>query len=261
MMRFLRELRAYIVRIDVLAAARFEPLKFSYFFQLHLFVAFILALALTPSVTDVVRSISYKLQKIPQGIVIEKKDAKLIITGIAQPYTFVDGSLVLSIDTTEGFTTRPASSTVFISSEALDVAQMGSQPAQRMLWKDGGDFKIIVDDVRNAVVTHEAIAVIMVTLLIFLYFFLSSGIFSVGLILVWSLVASLLYWIIFREKVLVRNVVALHMVAITGPLILWSLCVAAGFPIATVVEVFAFVVYSILGLRFEQWSKSRVVKK
>jgi hypothetical protein len=169
--------------------------------------------------------------------------------------------LVLSIDTTGGLTTRPASSTVFISSEALDIAQMGSQPAQRMLWKDGGDFKIIVDDVRNAVVTHEAIAVIVVTLLMFLYFFLSSGIFSVGLILVWSLVASLLYWIIFREKVLVRNVVALHMVAITAPLILWSLCVAVGFPIATVVEVFAFVVYSILGLRFEQWSKSRVVKK
>ncbi len=250
MMRFPRAFRGYIANINILAAARHEPLKFSYFFQLHLLIAFVLALSLTPNITDLIQSAAAKLERIPQGITVEKKGDNLIVTGVAQPLTVTDEDFVMTVDTTGSIKERPASSTVFISGLALDVAPAEGREAQHILWKDGGDFKVQVDDIRNALVGHEAAAVTALTLLVFLYFFVSSLIFSVLLIVLWSALASVSYRMMFGEKVTYRDALAFHMVAITAPLVLWGICVVAGLGIAPVVEVIAFVVYSILGLRF-----------
>lgn len=249
-MRFPREFRGYIANINFLAAARKEPLKFSYFFQLHLFVAFVLALSITPVITDLVRSVGAKLEKIPQGITLEKKGAQLIATGVQQPFTLTDGSFVLTLDTTGVIKNRPASSTVFLSKEALEVAPQAGQAVQRVLWQDGGDFTIPLDNARTALTNHEAAAVTALTLLVFLYFFVSSLIFSILLVVLWSMLANVAYRLIFKEVVTYRDALAFHMVAITGPLVLWGICVATGLGVASVVEVIAFVVYSILGLRF-----------
>lgn len=250
MLRFPREFRGYIADINFLAAARKEPLKFSYFFQLHLFVAFLLAITFTPIITDLIRSAASKLEKIPLGVTLEKKGVELSVTGVSQPYTLVDGPFVLTLDTTGTTKERPASSTVFVSKEALEVAYEAGKPTQHILWKDGGDFKFSIDEFRSLIVNHEAAAVIVLSLIVFVYFFVSSVVFSVILIVLWSALSSVMYGLVFHEKVSYRDALAFHMVAITGPVVLWGICVAIGLSIGPMVEVITFVVYSILGLRF-----------
>lgn len=259
MLRFPRELRGYIADIKVLSAARHEPLKFSYFFQLHLFVAFLLVLVLTPEITTIVRSAAAKLEKFPQGISFEKKGGTLAVKGVAQPLTVSDGNFVVIIDTTGTTKERPASSTIFISAEALDIAADGDRPAQKVLWKDGGDFSFVLDELRTTILQNEGSAVVVLTLAMFLYFFVSSVMFSVLLIALWSMVASLSYRLVFKEKISLRDAVAFHMVAITAPLILWAACVLSGIAVGPVVEIIAFVVYSIIGLRFGGLSKPPAV--
>ncbi len=250
MLRFPRELRGYIADIKVLSAARTEPLKFSYFFQLHLFVAFLLVLILTPEITTIVRSAAAKLEKFPQGISLEKKGEALVVKGVAQPLTVSDGDFVVTVDTTGATKERPASSTIFISAEAFDVAANGDRPAQKVLWKDGGDFSFALDEMRGTLLKNEGGAVVVLTLAMFLYFFVSSMLFSTLLIALWSLVSVFSFRIAFKEIISVRDAIAFHMVAITAPLILWAVCVLAGIGIGPVVEIISLVVYSIIGLRF-----------
>lgn len=250
MMRFLREFRGYIARPGEIAAARKEPLKFSYFFRLHLFIAFIMAFIFTPDITDMVRALSSRLQQLPQGIVAQKQGDSLKITGVQQPYTFVDGEFIVTVDTTGTVTERPASSTVFISKDAFEVADSTTRPADRVLWKDGGDFILKFDEVQNLLSDREALAVIVLTIVLFLYFFVSSIIFSILLVITWSIVASVAYRFVFREALPFRDALAVHMVAITAPLVLWGLSVMSGYTAGPIVEIIALVVYSILGLRF-----------
>lgn len=259
MLRFPRELRGYIADIKVLSAARHEPLKFSYFFQLHLFVAFLLVLVLTPEITTIVRSAAAKLEKFPQGISLEKKGGALVVKGVAQPLTVSDGDFVMTIDTTGATKERPVSSTIFISAEALDMAADGDRPAQKILWKDGGDFSFVLDELRTTILQNEGSAVVILTLALFLYFFVSSVLFSTLLIVLWSVVASASHLLVFKEKISLRDTIALHMVAITAPLILWAICVLSGIAVGPVVEVIVFVVYSIIGLRFGGLSKPPAV--
>ncbi len=255
MLRFPRELRGYIADIKVLSAARHEPLKFSYFFQLHLFVAFLLVAVLTPEITAMVRSVSARLEKFPPGISLDKKSGTLTVRGVQQPLTVSDGDFIVTIDTGRVLKDRPASSTVFISAEALDVAAMSGRPAQKILWKDGGDFSFALDELRTALANNEGGAVVVLTLTLFLYFFVSSVLFSSVLIVLWSIVTSLSHQFIFKESIGLRDAIAFHMVAITAPLILWALCVLGGIGIGPVVEIIALVVYSIIGLRFGGLSK------
>ncbi len=259
MMQFPRQFRGYIANIQALAGARREPLKFSYFFQLHIFVAFFLALAFTPDITDVVRSAGHKLAQIPRGVTIEKKGADFSVSGVDQPYSLVDGDFVLMVDTVSSTPTRPAQAQVFISKEALEiVVARATQPSadkkemevERMLWRDGGDFKFNLDDVRGIVVDHEAAAITVVTIMIFLYFFVSSVVFSTLLISVWSVLAMVMQRFVYHDQMSFRDALALHMAAITGPLVLWGLCIIFGIGPAPLVEVIALVVYSTLGLRF-----------
>lgn len=259
MLRFPRELRGYIADIKMLSAARHEPLKFSYFFQLHLFVAFLLTLVLTPEITTVIRDATAKLQKFPQGISFEKKGAALAVTGVSQPITISDDGFVVTLDTTGATKERPASSTVFISADALDVAAIQDSPAQKILWKDGGDFSFALDELRTRLSKNEGIAVIVLTMTIFFYFFVSSALFSSVLIVLWSMVMTVSHRFFFKESIDLRDSLAFHMAAITGPLILWALCVLAGITIGPIVEIITFVVYSIIGLRFGGLSKPSAV--
>lgn len=167
-----------------------------------------------------------------------------------QPLTVSDGDFVVTVDTTGATKERPASSTIFISAEALDIAADADRPAQKVLWKDGGDFSFVLDELRATILKNEGSAVVVLTLAMFLYFFVSSMMFSVLLIVLWSIVASVTHLLVFKEKISLRDAVAMHMVAITAPLILWSVCVLSGIAVGPVVEVIAFVVYSIIGLRF-----------
>lgn len=255
MMRFLREFRGYIGNIHFLSAAQHEPLKFSYFFRLHLFVAFVVAFSFTPDIIDIVRSASHKLTQIPQGITVEKKGAVLQITGLVQPYTLSDGEFNMVVDTTGATKDRPTSSTVFVTKDALSIAPVDGRPEQRVLWQDGGDFTIKLDEARDLLTNHEGTAVTVMTLLVFLYLFVSSGIFSTLLVVLWGLLSSVLYRLVFRQKLAVRDAIALHMVAVTAPLVLWGICVITGLGSAPLVEVIVFVVYSVLGLRFGSYFK------
>jgi hypothetical protein len=260
MLRFPRELRGYIADIKVLSAARHEPLKFSYFFQLHLFVAFLLVAVLTPEITAMVRSVSARLEKFPPGISLDKKGETLAVRGAQQPLTVSDGDFVVTVDTSGSLKDRPVSSTVFISAEALDVAAMSGRPAQKILWKDGGDFSFVLDELRTALANNEGGAVVVLTLALFLYFFASSVLFSTMIILLWSLVARVSYGLVFKEKIAMRDAIAFHMIAITAPLILWAVCVLSGIAVGPVVEIITLVVYSIIGLRFGGLSKPQEQK-
>lgn len=209
-----------------------------------------MALIFTPDITDMVRKMSSSLMKVPQGIVAEKQGDTLKISGLQQPYTFTDGEFVATIDTTGSVTARPASSTLFIGKDAFEVAGSTERPADRVLWKDGGDFTLKADEVRNVLSNNEATAVIVLTLALFLYFFVSSFIFSSLLVVTWSLVASIAFRFIFREELSFRDAVAVHMVVITAPLVLWGVSIVSGYGVGPIVEIIALVVYSILGLRF-----------
>ena len=261
MLRFPRDLRGYIANIAFLSAARTEPLKFSYFFQLHLCVAFLLAIIFTPEITDLTRTLRTKLERVPPGIRLEKKGDHIEVAGVSQPYTLSDGSFVLTVDTTGSIKERPATSTMFIAREVFEVAPYGNQPAQQMLWKNGGDFVLVVDDLKKMVQENERAIVIVFTLAIFAYFFMSSVLFSVMLIATWSVLARLTSSFVFNEKISLRDSLAFHMVAISGPLVLWGLCVAFGLTAGALVEVISFIVYSIFGLRFGGHSKPPEAKQ
>lgn len=261
MLRFPRDLRGYIANIAALSAARTEPLKFSYFFQLHLGVAFLLSAVFTPEITDLVRTLATKLERVPPGISMVKNGKYLVVTGIAQPYVFSDGALTVTVDTTDAIKARPATSTAFIGREILDIAPYGNQPDKKILWEKGGDFRLVVDDFKKMVQENERSLVIILTLSIFAYFFVSSLIFSTMLVVAWSILARLTSSFVFNEKISLRDSLAFHMVAISGPLVLWGLCVAFGLTAGALVEVISFIVYSIFGLRFAGHSKPPEAKQ
>lgn len=250
MLRFPRDLRGYIANIAFLSAARTEPLKFSYFFQLHICVAFLLAIVFTPEITDLTRTLRTKLEHVPPGIRLEKKGDYIAVSGVVQPYTFVEGAFVVTVDTTGAIKERPATSTMFISRDVFEIAPYQNQPAQHILWKDGGDFVVVIDEFKKLVQDNDRAIVIVFTLAMFAYFFMSSLVFSFMLVATWSVLSRLTSRFVFNEKISLRDSVAFHMVAISGPLVLWGLCVAFGLTVGALVEVISFIVYSIFGLRF-----------
>ncbi|MCX6781491.1 MAG: DUF1189 family protein [Candidatus Magasanikbacteria bacterium] len=251
MFQFLREFRKYSSSLHGIAAARIEPLKFSYFFQLHLVIAFLIALTLTANVTDVVRTTSVTLQKMPAGVSVEKTGVNLKVSGLQQPYTLATDAFTATIDTTGATQSRPTSSTVFISATAFEIAADADsgRAAQRVTWSDGGDFSFNTDEIRSALVDHESTAVMVMTLIIFAYFFLSSLILSALLVVVWSLLGMFSQRLVARGRITFREAAAVHMVAITTPLTLWGLFVIAGLPGAPLVEGIVFVLYSVLAIR------------
>src|SRR3989338_3561605 len=113
--RFLIEFFLYATQPAALAIERTKALRIAYYFLLHIFVAFLMALVMTASITEVIRATSAKLQHLPAGVVAEKRGADLKITGLDQPLTLADGNFVVTIDTTRTVPARPTTTTVFIS--------------------------------------------------------------------------------------------------------------------------------------------------
>lgn len=249
MLRFFRELRGYIARPNEIAAVRSERLKFSFFVQLHILVAFLLTLSMTGNVVTGVRALADQAMKLPAGVEFSKTGADLSITGLAQPFSFGEAGDVVTIDTTGATAERPASSTIFIGKTFIEMAPTENQAGQRMLWSEGEDFAIKLDQFKKAFSEQEAAIVTIFTLVLFSYFVLSSLVFSFLLVVTWSVLATIATRIIRGWKPMVfREVLAIHLVAISGPVLLWALFVASNAGAATAVEVFSFVVYSVLGL-------------
>lgn len=249
-MRFFRELRGYIARPNEIAAARRERLKFSFFVQVHIFVAFVVTASMISGVNHLVTETAHQLQKISPGVVISKAGSELAIAGITQPITFGEPDSLITVDTTGVLTERPVSSTMFIGKNAIELAPTDNQAAQKMLWSEGRDFVVNVDELRELFVANQATVHVLFVMFLFVYFTLSSLIFSSVVVATWSVLASIATRFMAGWSPLTfREALRLHTVAITGPLVLWGLFVAIGFRGAAAVELFSFVVYSVIALR------------
>lgn len=249
--RFARDLFGFVTSAQQLAVARTQPLRIAYFVTLHILAAFIVAVSFTGDITTLTRRASETLQKLPSGMVATKQGDRLTVTGVPQPFTFSDGSLVMTIDTTGATSARPASSTVFISADRMEVVGAGaSAPAESMRWSEGDDFVLPIDKVRTLLSDYEATAVTVLTMFMFLSFVIGSVIFSIVLVVVWSVFIALTHRLMFGQKISIRDALALHLVALSAPVLLWALSVVSGIGPAPLVETIAFVVYSVIGLRF-----------
>ncbi len=245
-MGFPRQFRGYISNPYALAQARIFPLQWSYVFQLHVFVAFVISVAFMPELVGLVQEVGARVAKIPAGIVFEKKGATLFVTGVALPFTAT---------TTQGV--------IVVSKDSMKVFADGvAAPKNILLWADTRDVRVTSDDVKSIFTDHMDAAIIVVVLLTFLYFFLTNIIFSGMLILVWTMLGAAVRIGLGKRNaavpvsgggvgggVTMRDSIAVGLVALTGPLVLWTMCTLLGLQIAGLVEIIAFIVYSTVGLR------------
>ncbi len=248
-MRFFREFRGYISDPRAIGTARVLPLKFSYFFRLHMFVAFVVVLALLPELSGVVGAFGEKLLALPKGVHVEKRGADLIVTGLAQPYVAGGTTNLITIDTTGVQHEHLVSSTIFISQKLIDIAAQDNLAEQKLYWADTNDFSKDIDQVKTDFSQHQGLYTGVLVCVSFAYFFFMALISSFALALVIALLVVAVQRLIYKRSLSLRDMLAINLVAITGPVVLWGLFTIGGFPLAGLVEIIACVVYSILGLR------------
>lgn len=243
-MRFPREFRGYISNPRALAAARVLAFRWSYVFQLHVFVAFMVSLVLMPQVVGLLETFADAVQQVPSGITFIKKGSELTVTGLQQPYTLSANYGAILIDTTGATQQRPASSTAFISKTDIDFV------SGKVAWSEMSDLRVTSDQLRSALVDHFGAFVTVIAIMVFVYFFFASAITTAFLTISFSLITVVVQrvWVKVESQHSLRDIFAVNLVAITGPLALWGLLTALGFPIGALVEVVALIVYSIVGL-------------
>lgn len=247
-MAFFRELWAYVADPRALMGAHDASLRWSYLFQLHMLVAFVLTLVFTSDVIMLVRRAQTNMAKVPDGIMIEKRGEKFVVAGVPQPITFENLGMVVTIDTTGALQARPVSTTLFITDTKLvSIDSTGNETVTP--WKDEADFSQAVDDIKRFWLENENKLVLMGVGGLFIAVLVISGLLSIGLVVGWS-VLSLVFSKLFRvpRSYTFRQTLRVHAVCLSGPLLLWAALVAGGFGIATPVEAVAFVVYSMVAL-------------
>ncbi|MBI3495304.1 hypothetical protein HY065_01615, partial [Candidatus Berkelbacteria bacterium] len=189
------------------------------------------------------------VQKLPAGIIAEKRADTLQVRGVTQPATFSGGATVITLDTTSVVTARPATSTVFISAHGAEFIPAGATAAQTIFWKDETDFTYKLDDVKNFLVAHEGALASGLVLGLFLVTFVSQILWACVMVVVVAAVTLVTWWLLRRTRLPVYDTAVVLVRSLVGPAVVWALLTVAGVPIAGIVETILFVVYSSIALR------------
>ncbi len=248
-MTFFGLLWGYITRVPALAAARNDAsVRWSFLFQLHVLVAFLVALAFVGDVLSLVQTAQKNMARVPDGIVVEKRADTLRVVGAPQPFTFQDFGMVITVDTIGALKSRPASTTVFITDkQIITVDATGKERA--MFWNDERDFTENINDIKKFWLASERKLIVIGISTLFVAIMLFEALVSLALVIVWSLL-GVVFGRLFgtAPSVTFREAARVHAVCLTGPLVLWGVLTAGGFAIALPVEVLAFIVYSMMAL-------------
>lgn len=247
-MAFFRELWMYVTKPVALQAAQSEPLRWSFLFQLHVLVAFVVSLAFMSDVIALVRQAEQTMARVPDGIIIEKRGEKFVLAGVPQPITFDNLGMTVTVDTTGVMKSRPASTTLFITdTQLVSVDSTGRESVS--LWKNEADFTQSIDEIKKFWLSSERKLVLLGAAGIFGALLIFTTLITAGLVVGWSVLA-LIFAKIFKKGsgVTMRQSIRVHALCITGPLLLWAALTIGGFGIATEVEAVAFVVYSMMAL-------------
>lgn len=226
-----------------------ERPRWSYFFQLHIVLVFIVSVVGVFSVVDAVREIASEVGRIPNGIVATNHAGVLTVSGVTQPASITLHDVSVVLDTINAGAMRAGTTTVFISKNAIVIAPQNGAPEQTLLWRDNKDFSVRVDDMKTYVVSHEGSIVTLVSLVLFVTLFVTKVVQSVVLMFLWSALGVGLYRLMLKTKIPLRMMLAFSLYALTGPLVVWALLVIGGFPFAEPVEFILFIVYSGIGVR------------
>lgn len=251
-MVFWRLLKNFVTNPVAWLIVRTEGPVWSFFWQLQIFVAFVLTLAAVPLVVSSWSNLQQEIARVPAGVVLEKKGAELQLTGVTAPWSLADNAVVIDTATT---TVRATSTMFFLGNKFLELAPPAQQP-QQILWVNVKDFTWRWDEVKDYLGAHSTALVVLFTVGIFLTNFVSIAINSLLLILSGATAAWLVRRYFLRQGAAWRDEFSMSMGLLTGPLIVWLLFSLLGFGAAGVVELILFVLYSVMAGRLVKYARA-----
>lgn len=224
--------------------------EWSFLFRVLVFAAFLVTAASASGIISDARILLQDIAKLPVGMVIIKNGETLAVSGVTQPVTYGFGNTVVTLDTSGALTTRPVTSTVFISARALEILPTGATAPQTIFWKDEPDFNYKLDDLKIFLSAREKILVIGLVVATFLSAFISQAIWAAVMVLLVGIVTWATWAILRRCRELpMHDTWVVITRSLVGPIMIWALVTVASIPIAGVIETILFVVYSSIALR------------
>jgi hypothetical protein len=248
-MGFFRLLWQRASDVQSLSSVFGKPIEWSFMFRVHVLLVGLVVAVLSSNLVSTIRQVGAYIHKIPTGIVAEKKNDTLVITGMRQPFTFHDADFVLNVDTTTS-TVTPVASGITIG--AHDAYLNTPQSSQHVIWSEEPDFRYTSDQIIAWWNAHESVMVVGFTLLVFVFMLVGKILGSLFMVLLWSALVLLVHRLLKKKVPMFRDLFAMNMVALIGPLFLWTLLSMGGFGGAALIETIAFIIYSGLALHVAQ---------